>query len=99
MPASPIDRKEYLGGLRRDAPGVQETRLVPAPVRVREFLVVQGADATQKLELVTQVCPHHLRAVRGDRELDAVLDERTERVADGVLGRECLGQQVRRRAD
>ena len=42
---------------------------------------------------------HHLRAVGGDRERDAVLDERAERVAHLVLVAQRLRQQVRRRAD
>ena len=38
---------------------------------------------------------HHLRPVGRDREGDAVLDEGTKGVADGVLVREGLGEQVR----
>src|SRR6476646_4914430 len=42
---------------------------------------------------------HHLRAVRRDRETDAVLDERAERLAHGGLVRQRLRQQIRGRAD
>ena len=47
-------------------------RLVPAPVRLGELVLVQRADAQQELELVAQVRPHHLRPVGRDRERDAV---------------------------
>ena len=42
---------------------------------------VERADPREELELVAEVRTHHLGAVRGDREGDAVLDERAECVA------------------
>ena len=43
--------------------------------------------------------PHHLRAVGGDRERDAVVDEGAEGVAHRVLVPQRAGEQVRGRAD
>jgi hypothetical protein len=44
---------------------------VPAYACLLELVVVERADPPQQVELVAEVRPHHLRAVRGDRELDA----------------------------
>ena len=66
-----------------------EAGLVPAGVRLAELVLVEGADAEQQLELVAQVGAHHLRAVGGDREPDARLDE--------ARGR-CRGPRPRRGA-
>src|SRR5581483_6901285 len=73
-----IGRWEYW--MRLDPGGAKsaahEARLVPARVRLVQLVLRERADAQKHVELVTQVCPHHLRAVRRDREADAVLDER-----------------------
>src|SRR5207247_9699556 len=76
-----------------------EACLVAVPVRLNQLVLVEGADPPQQLELVAQVRPHHLRAVRGDREGHSVLDEGPERLTDGVLVRESAREQVRRGAD
>src|SRR5581483_8584331 len=76
-----------------------ERRLVPAGVRVCELVLGQRTDPKQELELVAQVRSHHLRAVRGDRERDAVVHEPANRLPHRVLARERLRQQVRRGAD
>src|SRR5262245_39352044 len=62
-----------------------ETRLVAARVRLFELLLRQRADPQQQVELVAEVRTHHLRPVRGDREDDAVADERAEDVPHLVL--------------
>ena len=71
----------------------------PRAFAARSSSCVERADPLQQLELVAQVRAHHLRAVRRDRERDAVLDEGAERVADRVLVGERLREQVRRGAD
>src|SRR5918993_392897 len=76
-----------------------EAGLVAAAVRLVELLVRERADPLQQLELVAEVGPHHLGAVGGDRERDAVLLERIERVPERLLVRERLREQVRRGAD
>jgi hypothetical protein len=55
-----------------------EARLVPAPVRLAQLLLVDGADLEQELELAAEMGAHHLRAVGRDRERDAVLGEGAE---------------------
>ena len=72
---------------------------MPPRVRLAQLLLVEGADPEEQLELVAEVRPHHLRPVRRDREGDLVLDERADRLADGVLVRKRLREQVRGRAD
>src|SRR5262249_10837497 len=94
-----IDRKEYFDGLRRNSTSVDEARLVPAVVRGGQFLLVERTNPAQQLELVAKVGAHHLRTVRCDRERDAVVDERPERVPHGVLVRKRLRQEVRRGAN
>ena len=83
----------------RDADAAPERRSVPARVRLAELGLVERADPEQELELVAQVRPHHLRAVGRDRERHVVLDERPDGVAHGVLVRQRLREEVRRRAD
>ena len=68
-------------------------RRVPAGIRLAQLLLVERADAAEELELVAQVRPHHLRAVRGDREGDAVLDEAADRLPHRLLVRQRLGQE------
>src|SRR3954471_6303808 len=63
---------------RRHGRLAHERSLVPAPVRLVDLVLVEGADPQEQLELVAQVRPHHLWPVGGDRERDAVLDERAE---------------------
>ena len=70
-----------------------------AAVRGLELLGRERADSLEQLELVAQVRVHHLRPVGGDREGDAVVREGPEGVADGVLVRQRLRQQVGGRAD
>src|SRR5439155_25407969 len=76
-----------------------EARLVAAGVRLAQLVLVERADPQQELDLVAEVRTHHLGPVGGDRERDAVVRERAERVAHRVLVRERLGEQVRGRAD
>ena len=59
----------------------------------------RAADAQKQLELVAQVRPHHLGPVRGDREGDAAVGERPDRVAERVLVGERAREQVRGGAD
>src|SRR6185312_1479714 len=69
------------GGIR--AGGVcaaDEAGVVAARVRLCELLLRQRARPQQQVELVAKVCPHHLRAVGGDREEDSVVDEHAEDV-------------------
>src|ERR687888_276386 len=93
-----IDRKAYLPWLHpgHEALAMEEARFVPTPIRGRQLVLVERSDSAQKLELVTEMRPHHLRAVRGDRELHFGIDECTERVPDRLLVRERLRQKVRR---
>ena len=70
-----------------------------ACVRLAEPVLVESADPEQELELVPQVRPHHLRAVRRDRERHLVLGERANDVAHGVLVGQRLREEVRGRAD
>src|SRR5438105_3267055 len=98
-PPGAIDRKEYFAGLRRDAPPTHEARLVPALVRGGQLFLIQCAGSQQQVELVAKVRTHHFRAVRGDRKLHAVVDERPEGFAHRVLVRQRLCQQVRSGTD
>src|SRR6266446_6157079 len=90
-----IGRWEYSTPLDPSSakPPAHEARLVPAGVRLVELLLSQRPDPQQQVELVTQVCPHHLRAVRRDREADAVLDECPEDVPHGRLVGQSLRQE------
>src|SRR6476469_7981141 len=97
--AATIGRRVYPGshwGVR--APR-DERRLVPARVRRTQLVGVECADPLEHLQFGAEVDSHHLRAVRCDRELNAMLDERPECLAHRVLVRECLGEQVRGGAD
>ena len=66
---------------------------VAARVRLAEPILVDSSDPEQELELVPQVRPHHLRAVRRDRERHLVLRERANVIAHGVLVGERLGEE------
>src|SRR5207302_5747350 len=98
--AAPAQRLSADGGIR---PGgvrsTHEARLVAACIGVFELLLRQRADSEQQVELVAEVRPHHLRPVRGDREEDAVLDERAEDVPHRVLVGQRLREEVRSGAD
>jgi hypothetical protein len=78
---------------------VHKARLVAPSIGLGELVLVECADPPQQVELVLQMCPHHLWPVCRDRELDSVLHERTERVPDVLLVRLRLRQQVRRGTD
>src|SRR3954468_7375314 len=97
--APTIDQRVYFARLRRYSRPADEARLVPARVRLVQFLLIERPDPEQQLELVAEVRSHHLRAVGGDREAHAALDERAERAPHRRLVRERLRQQVRGRAD
>src|SRR6476619_5759151 len=56
------------GGQRADEGGP----MTPLVRRLR-LILVEGANACQELELVAQVRPHHLGAVRRDRERHSVV--------------------------
>ena len=85
--------------LQTARPSTDEARCVAARVCLAELFLVERTDAQKQRELVPQVRAHHLRAVGGDREGDAVLDEGAECLAHGLLVGERLRQQVRRGAD
>ena len=54
----------------------------PRAFASRSSAAVERADPLEQLELVAEMRAHHLRAVGGDRERDAVVDEGAERRAD-----------------
>src|SRR5262249_40559651 len=84
--AAPVRRLSADGGIRvGGVRSADEARLVAARVGLFQLLLRQRADPEQQVELVAEVRPHHLRPVRGDREEDAVADERAEDVAHLVL--------------
>ena len=74
---------------------VYEGRVVAARVHRAEVSLRKRAGAQQQLELVAQVRPHHLGPVRGNREGDAAVGERPDRVAESVFVGERAREQVR----
>src|SRR5689334_21601366 len=90
-PSTPIGRTVYLDVHVHAA--TDERDVVAPRVRRAGFVCIERADTQQQLELVTKVCTHHLGAVGGDRERDAVLRECPERLAHGVLVGERLREQ------
>src|SRR5205809_1190269 len=98
--AAPAQRLSTDGGIRTcGVCSADEARLVAARIGRCELLLRQCADPQQQVELVSEVRPHHLRAVRGDREKDAMVDERAEDVPHRVLVAHRLREEVRGRAD
>src|SRR5262249_21571175 len=97
---APTRRLSADGGIRLGGVlSADEAGLVTARVRLFELLLRQRADPQQQVELVAEVRAHHFRAVRGDREEDAAVDERPKDVPHFVLVAKCLREEVRGRAD
>src|SRR5205814_3083578 len=71
------------GGQHRLTP--HERSRMPALVRDRQLLALEGADPHQQLELVAQVRPHHLVCRRLLEKKNPVVGESAEGLAHGLL--------------
>src|ERR687887_1663248 len=99
LPAGDSPRYCPPGGSCALHPLAYESRFMTQRVTGLHVFGPEGADVEQELKLVSQMRPHHLRPVRGDRERHLAVDEYCDRVPQRVLIRERPRQQVRGRAN